>query len=209
VQESLFQDALAHEAIWTVLDIETTGLNAKKCDITEITAITYRGGEALDIFSTLVKPLGDVPAETIAITGITADMLMDAPSITIAMSQLSAFLSRTPVIVGHNVSFDIGFLREKAASTGTFALLNQILLTRAVCTKALAQKLLPGLPSYSGIVVATQCGVKNPRAHRAENDVRMCAGILFALIDKIHQREVSQPLSVRHILAFQGVLSAR
>ncbi|MEB3244714.1 MAG: 3'-5' exonuclease [Vampirovibrionales bacterium] len=197
------------EAVFSVIDIETTGLNPKKTDITEIVAIQYKNGEFLSMFSTLVQPeLGEVTPESTAITGITAEMLTDSPKLQTALEQLSAFLPQHPVIVGHNVPFDIGFLREKAQTKGVTPLLTQLNLQNALCTKVLAQKLLPGLPSYAGMVVATQCGVVNTRAHRAENDVRMCAGILFKLLEK-WQATQPVPQQLSDIYAFQGALSSR
>ena len=194
------------EAVFTVLDLETTGLNAKRNAITEVTAIQYRNGQEIDKYSTLVKPTEPIPEEAEQITGISNDMVRHAPALVIVLSELSEFVGTSPLIVGHNVPFDIGFLREKTAQMGLGVYEERYSLGRAFCTKQLAQKAMPGLPSYEGIVVATACGVVNPNPHRAESDVRMSAGILFSIIDRL-QKSGTPPRTVSDLLTFQGKLS--
>jgi DNA polymerase III epsilon subunit family exonuclease len=173
--------------IFTVMDIETTGLAAKKNSITELTAIQYQwqGGTVKEIgmLSQLVKPTDAISDEIIAITGITEAMVANAPAVRDVLQQFLAFIGQNPILVGHNVGFDIGFIREKLVQSG----LSNSLLTaeRGVCTRNLARKMLPGLPSYEGIVVATACDVINDNPHRAEADVRMSAGILFHLLGRL------------------------
>jgi DNA polymerase III epsilon subunit-like protein len=171
-------------AEFIVLDLETTGLNAKKSSITEITAIKYTNNQDTAMFSTLVAPREPIPPEVEAMTGISNEMVAHAPPLMMVMNDLLAFVGTTPLIVGHNVSFDMTFLREKCRECGFFGLEDRFAWERAFCTKVLAQKLLPGLPSYEGILVATQCGYHNPNPHRAEADVRMSAAILFHLAEK-------------------------
>ncbi len=220
MQQSLFGSLMAEEAqstpdilkaplqeaVFTVLDLETTGLSAKKNAITEITAIQFKNGEEVAKYSTLVTPTEPIPPEVEDLTGISNDMVKNAPALVMALSDLARFVGSTPVIVGHNVGFDIGFLREKLNQTGLAAFLDRFELERALCTKALAVKAMPGLPSYEGVVVATSCGVHNPNPHRAESDVRMSAGILFALIDKLSKQTPSLQ-TLDDLLAYQGPLS--
>lgn len=192
------------QALFTVIDLETTGLNARKNAVTEITAIQFVNGEEVAKYSTLVKPTEAISADVEAITGINNAMTAQAIAPIQALSELCRFVGEHPVIVGHNVAFDIGFLREKLDQTGLGAFADRFDLARAACTKVLAQKALPGLPSYAGVAVATQCGVYNPNPHRAEYDVRMSAGILFALIAQLRDRAGLSTLG--DLLAYQGTL---
>lgn len=198
-------EALLDDAVFTVVDLETTGLNARRNAITEITAIQFRNGEEIGKYSTLVKPSENIPEEVETLTGITNDMVKDAPALVMVLSELAGFVGAAPLIVGHNVPFDIGFLREKLDQTGLSMFLDRFAIERAFCTKVLAQKTLPGLPSYEGIMVATACGYHNPNPHRAEADVRMSAGILFHLIGKLRE---THPTAA-DLLAYQGMLSLR
>jgi|GEM_PF-1912262 len=196
------------DAEFIVLDIETTGLNAKKSSITEITAIKYTNNRDTEMFSTLVAPKESISNEIEALTGITNEMVVNAPPLMMVMNDLLAFMGNTPLVVGHNVSFDVGFLREKCRECGFFGLENRIAWERSFCTKVLAQKLLPGLPSYEGILVATQIGYHNPNPHRAEADVRMSAAILFALADKarLQGHTINTP---EDLLNIQGRIAAK
>jgi DNA polymerase III epsilon subunit family exonuclease len=173
------------ETVFTVIDLETTGLNAKKNSITEVTAIQFRNGEEVGKYSTLVKPNEPISEEVEMLTGISNDMVRNAPALIQVLSELSGFVGEAPLIVGHNVSFDINFLREKLEQSGLGAFIDRFDMKRACCTKVMAQKALPSLPSYEGIMVATAVGYHNPNPHRAEADVRMSAGILFELIKRL------------------------
>lgn len=203
----LYQMALS-DAVFSVLDLETTGLNAKRNAITEVTAIQYKNGVEIGKYSTLIKPTEAIPEEVELLTGISNEMVKNAPALVMALSELSAFLGPSPIIVGHNVSFDIGFLKEKIGQSGLDVFADRYDLSRAFCTKVLAQKALPSLPSYEGIVVATAIGYHNPNPHRAEADVRMSGAILFALIEKL-QAENASIKTVQDLLTYQGVLSER
>jgi DNA polymerase III epsilon subunit family exonuclease len=172
--------------VFTVLDIETTGLHPKKNAITEITAIQYlwQNGHPTEqrMLTTLVKPNDPISPEIQNITGITEAMVANAPDPRTVLQQFLDLIGPNPVLVGHNVAFDIGFIREKLQQYG----LPHAMVTTAhgVCTRNLARKLVPGLPGYEGVVVAHACGVINDNPHRAEADVRMAAGILFHLLGK-------------------------
>lgn len=199
---------LLDEATFAVLDLETTGLNAKRNGITEVTAILFQNGEEVDKYSTLIKPTEPIPEEVELLTGITNDMVKQAPALVMVLSELSGFLGEAPLIVGHNVSFDMGFLKEKVSQSGLDVFAERYDLSRAFCTKVLAQKAMPGLPSYEGIMVATAVGYHNPNPHRAEADVRMSAAILFELIKKLKAQDAGMK-TVQDLMNFQGVLSER
>ncbi len=202
-------DALAFEdTVFTVIDLETTGLNAKKSAITEVTAIQFKNGVEIDKYSTLVKPTEPISEEVELLTGISNDMVKNAPALVMVLSELAGFMGDAPIIVGHNVGFDIGFLREKMNHCGLGVFADRIDLGRALCTKALAVKGIPGLPSYEGVVVATAVGYHNPNPHRAEADVRMSAAILFNLVKKL-KAEGAALNTVQDVLSWQGALNER
>ncbi|MDX2085783.1 MAG: 3'-5' exonuclease [Candidatus Melainabacteria bacterium] len=194
--------------VLTVIDLETTGLNPKKNAITEVVAKKYQNGQLLETFASLVSPTEPIPPEVTAITGITPEMVQNAPPLMQVLGDLAEFLGADPILVGHNVAFDVAFLQEKYTNTVLFSAKPLLRLETSLCTKVLAQKALPGLPSYEGVVVATQCGVKNDNPHRAEYDVLMCAGILFALIERIRQQGVPVA-TVQALLDYQGPLKSR
>lgn len=70
---------------YTVLDIETTGLDPRYCEIIEISAMKYSSGQNIGTFSTLVKPSEPIDEYITSLTGITNDMLKSAPDISETM----------------------------------------------------------------------------------------------------------------------------
>ncbi len=204
-QENTSLETLVNNVVFTVIDLETTGLNAAKNSITEITAIKFINGDEQDKYSTLVKPMEAIPQEVEAITGISNDMVAHAPALIMALTELCNFVGDSPIIVGHNVAFDLRFLREKLRQSGLSSFMDRFKPETSVCSKVLAQKTLPGLHSYEGVVVANHCGVYNPNPHRAEYDVRMSAGILFVLLKRL--RESSDITTLNDLIQYQGELS--
>lgn len=97
---------------YTVIDLETTGININQCEVIEMAAAKVRNGEITDKFSTFVKPNNKIPEEITAITGITNDMVIDAPDCTDALKSFLAFVG-DDVVVGHNImTFDVNILYD-------------------------------------------------------------------------------------------------
>jgi DNA polymerase-3 subunit epsilon len=194
---------LIPDTVFTVIDTETTGLNPKKNDLIEITAIQYKNGEPSQKFSTLIKPFEPISEESSRIHGITDDMVTNAPALMNVLTDLCGFVGPNPIIVGHNVSFDIGFIREKMQTVQLASFLDRFSLEKSLCTRVLAKKMLPGLPSYEGVQLAGHLGITNLNAHRAEADVIMAAEILFGLL----KRQETPLTTLQELLDFQGPLS--
>ncbi|MDH5373747.1 MAG: exonuclease domain-containing protein, partial [Acidimicrobiia bacterium] len=96
-----------------VLDLETTGGSAADCEITEIGAVIYQGGDLVSTFQTLVNPGSEIPPFITILTGITQSMVIEAPRIEEALPTFLEFIGDA-VIVGHNVRFDLSFLNAAA-----------------------------------------------------------------------------------------------
>ncbi len=98
-----------YDVTFCVLDLETTGGSPRDCEITEIGAVKYRGGDVIGTFATLVNPQTGIPPFITILTGITQQMVVEAPTIDVALPSFVEFCRGT-VIVGHNVRFDLSFL---------------------------------------------------------------------------------------------------
>ena len=94
-----------------VLDLETTGLSNKFDEIIEISALRVRSFHVTDVFSTLIKPTFEISDEITEITGITNEMLSNAPLFSEIEFELREFIG-DDYILGHNVNFDINFLYD-------------------------------------------------------------------------------------------------
>jgi len=106
-----------HEVAFCVLDLETTGGSPKDCEITEVGAVKYVGGELTGSFNTLVNPDAPIPSTITVLTGITQAMVIEAPRIEEVLPSLLEFIGNA-VIVGHNIRFDVSFLNAAAQRLG-------------------------------------------------------------------------------------------
>jgi DNA polymerase III epsilon subunit family exonuclease len=155
---------------FVAVDVETTGFKSETDAIIEVGAVKFVDGEAVDEFTTLVDPRRRLPPDITLITGITDKDLIGKPRIENVVAPLMRFVGNHPV-VGHNVSFDLGFLRAAGA----------LPTNDAFDTWELASILVPSLPSYSLGSLAAHFDVRSPSQHRAADDAR-ATGRLFALL---------------------------
>lgn len=94
---------------FTVVDVETTGLNCSTDAIVEVSAIRFRAWEPIEQFSTLCNPCMQIPEKASNVNHITDDMVKDCPHVRFIIESLSSFIG-SDNIVGHNLPFDLKFL---------------------------------------------------------------------------------------------------
>ncbi len=156
------------------VDLETTGLDPTRDAIIEVAAITFRGADILDEFDSLVNPLCDIPPFISQLTAITNEMVADAPTLHTLRPRLKSKLSDN-VIVGHNVEFDLGFLRENRLAVGN----------RRIDTLTLASILAPEAGRFSLGSLADYFNFPvNGRGHRALNDAEQTVELFLALRER-------------------------
>ena len=168
---------------WVVVDLETTGLGAG-AEITEIGAVRVRNGAVVDEFSSLVKPSQPIPPFITSLTGITPAMVAEADPIASVLERFMEWsgigAEDSPVLVAHNASFDVGFLRRAA-----LACARPWPRVRVVDTLALARLALPRplVRNHKLGTVASYFGTVTVPEHRALGDARATAEILLGFID--------------------------
>lgn len=168
---------------WVVVDVETTGLGAG-AEITEIGAVRVRDGRITDEFSSLARPSRPIPPFITSLTGITPAMVADADPISsvfgrfIDWSGLDA--EGAPVLVAHNASFDVGFLRRAARAAG-----RPWPKPRVADTLALARLALPRplVRNHKLATIASYFGTATTPEHRALGDARATAEVFLGFID--------------------------
>lgn len=170
--------------VFTVFDIETTGLSKERDKITEIGAVKIKNGKIVDTYSTFVNPERPIPAEITKLTGITDEMVADAPTIHRVLPEFLEFC-KDSVLVAHNASFDVGFIRVAAETLPVPAVDHTVL-----DTVELARALLPDLSKYKLNIVAEHLGVSLEGHHRAVNDAKATAEILLKFIDMLVEQKV-------------------
>ncbi len=167
------------EVTFCVLDLETTGGSAADCAITEIGAVKYRGGELVGTFQTLVDPGAPIPPFITVLTGITQAMVVQAPPIERALPSFLEFLGDA-VIVGHNVRFDLSFLRAAIERCEYPPMEN-----RWVDTAALARRLVRS--EVRNLKLATLAAhFRSPvqPVHRALGDAQATAHVFHTLLER-------------------------
>ncbi len=167
-----------------VFDIETTGLSNKTERMTEIGAVRMVGGEVKDTFNIFVNPEKPIPAKITELTGITDEMVADAPKESEAMRLFYEFCGDCRVLVAHNAGFDTGFIRAAAARCGM-----EYPFT-SVDTIPLCRSLYAGLKNYKLDTVAAYLKLPPFNHHRACDDAAVLAGIFAHIIKDLTNQQV-------------------
>ena len=152
---------------YTVLDLETTGLDPTWNEIIEIGAIKIRGLDIVDTFSQLVKPSEPIDDFIAELTGITNEMVADAPTIEEVLPTFLQFVGND-VVVGHNVNFDINFLYDNCVQILGYGFTNDY-----VDTMRLSRRLFPEERHHRLCDLEERFNLHNEAAHRALSDVML------------------------------------
>ncbi len=172
--ESLFLPYYNRELV--VFDLETTGLNPVKDEIIEIGAVKIKNGIIIDKFNALIKPKKKIPPEITEITGITNEMLENQKTIEEVLPQFIEFIGNS-VLVGHNVEFDVSFLKEKARR-----ILKVWIGNEQLDTLELSRKILKHLSHHKLHDVVSELKIDEKKFHRADSDSEMTAEVLRRLL---------------------------
>lgn len=150
---------------YTVIDLETTGRNILTCEVIEISAVKVRNSEIVDTFSTLVYP-EDMPSEEIIdLTGITLEMLNEAPELELVFEDFIDFIG-DDIVLGHNIaSFDTNLIYDicEKLNIGTFS--NDYLDTYHYSRRCNID-----VDDYKLTTLTQYFGIEHENAHRALSD---------------------------------------
>ncbi len=165
--------------MFAVIDIETTGASYKYGKITEIAIIIHNGTEIIDTFFTLINPEMDIPYFITRLTGITNEMVAEAPRF-YEVAKKIVEITAGCIFVAHNAGFDYSFIREE------FSRLGYEYHRKVLDTVKLSRKYFPGYRSYSLGKLCENLGIIIENRHRAEGDALATAKV-FDLILKNHE----------------------
>ncbi|MFN6947047.1 MAG: exonuclease domain-containing protein, partial [Cytophagaceae bacterium] len=161
--------------IYSIVDIETTGGHASGNRIIEIAIFRFDGKKILDHYHTLINPELRLPGFITSLTGITDDMLKDAPTFAEVASEIQEYTANT-VFVAHNVNFDYTFIKSE------FEALGEKFERSKLCTVRLSRKIFPGLPSYGLGSLCSHIGIKILDRHRAKGDAEATVELFQLLL---------------------------
>ncbi|MBR0822702.1 exonuclease domain-containing protein [Bradyrhizobium liaoningense] len=168
---------------YVVVDIETTGAWSSGDRITEIGAVKVRNHQVVDEWHSLVNPQRSIPAKIVQLTGITNQMVRDAPLFHEIADSLTAFMG-DGIFVAHNVNFDYGFLSSE------YERLERRFRFPKLCTCVGMRRRYPGHKSYGLGKLCAIYGIELENHHRALSDARAAAHLLN-LINKKREDGVS------------------
>ncbi len=166
---------------FVVFDIETTGLNNKTDNITEIGAVKVDAGKIVDKWSTFVNPCEPIPQNIVDLTGITDGMVKDAPKIEEVLGGFFDFCKGC-VLVAHNAAFDTGFIKAAARKHGfeyNFCCLDTLILARCM---------YPELPNFRLDTLARRLNVILDNHHRAVDDAKATADAFVRMIAQLKEQ---------------------
>lgn len=163
--------------MFAIIDIETCGtkFEFRKGRITEICILKHDGLSVVDKFTTLINPECNINPYFAGLTGITNEMVADAPKFH-EVAQKIIEMTEGCIFVAHNVGFDYGFIREEFLSLG------YKYKRDTLCTVRLSRKLIPGRISYSLGHLCASLGIEIFGRHRAEGDAVATAQLFDLLI---------------------------
>jgi DNA polymerase-3 subunit alpha (Gram-positive type) len=169
---------------YVVFDIETTGMSSVNDQIIEIGALKLVNGEIVDTFSEFINPQLPIPFRIEQLTGITDDMVINAPTIEVILPKFLDFI-KDSVVVAHNAVFDTGFIAQKAKALG-YSFDNTV-----VDTLELARVLVNGISKFTLDSLAKHLGVSLENHHRAIDDATCTAYIFLKLCDMLRSRGIT------------------
>jgi DNA polymerase-3 subunit epsilon len=194
-----------NDAIFTVLDTETTGLNVNEGHkIVSVGGIKIKSYQLLEdqILDELINPERDIPFASRNIHYISDDQVKDKPNIYQLEKKISNFLENT-ILVGHNVDFDIGFIKKNAAKTSLAVTVKKI---PSIDTILLAAGLYPSLESYELSFLCDHFRIKtfDQIRHSALGDAIITARLFLFLLDTAKNRNNAHSIGELINLCKQG-----
>jgi DNA polymerase III subunit epsilon len=175
---------------YVILDLETTGATPLKDRITEIALVKYLDGQEVARWQTLVNPQTSIPQFIQSLTGITQEMVSNAPKFEEVAEQLLGYLEGA-VLCAHNVRFDYGFIKAELNRMG------MSLKQKVLCTVKLSRKLYPQFKSHGLSALIERHHLTCAQRHRAMGDVEVLEQFI-ALVKHEFSEETLQK-SIAHL----------
>lgn len=173
--------------MYAIVDIETTGGYAAHHRVTEIAIYHHDGVQITDQFHSLINPGRRVPDFITGLTGITTEMVRDAPTFTELAKEIYNWL-KGRIFIAHNAHFDYSFIKKELDDAGF------VWAPKKLCTVRLSRKIIPGLHSYSLGRLAESLGIRILDRHRAGGDALATAKIFEMLLGRDQEGVIEKAL---------------
>ncbi|WP_298622585.1 3'-5' exonuclease family protein [uncultured Legionella sp.] len=166
---------MSHSFQWALVDIETTGLHVTRDGITEIAVLVMTEEGIVRTWHRLIKPKRSIPDAINALTGISNELVCDAPSFADIALELLDVLEGC-VFVAHNARFDFGFIKN------AFKRCDITYQAPVLCTIKLLKQLYPNQRHYHLAAITQSLNIPLERHHRAQGDVAALHAVLQKMI---------------------------
>ncbi|MCG1020684.1 PolC-type DNA polymerase III [Sutcliffiella horikoshii] len=173
------------EETYVVFDVETTGLSAMYDTIIELAAVKVRGGEIVDRFESFANPHHALSATTINLTGITDDMVRDAPEVGDVLKDFAEWM-QDDILVAHNASFDMGFLNIGFQRIGLGKAKNPV-----IDTLELGRLLFPSLKNHRLNTLCKKFDIELTQHHRAIYDAEATGYLLVKMLKDAFEKGIT------------------
>lgn len=184
---------LLDEVDFVVVDLEATGAKNPPNRIIELGAYRIRQGRIVDKFLTLVNPEISIPRFVVSLTGITNEMVKQAPLFAEVAPRWLAFVNDA-VLVAHNAPFDTSFLNHEISRVYP----GHRMINTHLCTVKLSRRVFPGLSSYRLDTVADHFSIPIYNRHRAGSDALATAEVFLHLLTRLGEHGVKDLASARN-----------
>jgi DNA polymerase III epsilon subunit family exonuclease len=177
---------------FVVVDIEATGAKMPPNRIIELGAYRIRGRKIVDSFTTLVNPEISIPRFVMALTGISNEMVKQAPLFAEVAPKWLEFV-QDAVLIAHNAPFDTSFLNHEIARVYP----GNRMVNPHLCTVLLSRRTLPGLSNYRLDTVADHFAIPIFDRHRAGSDALATAEVFIRILDRLEELGVKDLAAAR------------
>lgn len=175
---------LLAEDTYVVFDVETTGLSAVYNKVIELAAVKIKDGEIIDRFESFANPHHRLSATTINLTGITDDMVENAPEISDVLERFSIWAGND-VLVAHNASFDMGFLNVGYKKMGKEKAANSV-----IDTLELGRFLYPDMKNHRLNTLTKKFEIELTQHHRAIYDAEATGYLLMKMLKDANSKGI-------------------
>ncbi len=183
------KNLLSFENNYVVLDLETTGFDPRYDEIIEIGAIKVIDGKIVDTFQTLVKPEDEIDDFISELTGITNEMLANAPKIEDVFDDTLDFIGDN-IIIGHNVHFDINFLYDNSMRIKNTPLTNNMINTLRI-----SKRLIKDVENHKLVTLSNYFNINSEGSHRALKDCEMT----YQLYNLLKQYAIDNNIDIKEV----------
>lgn len=161
--------------MYAIIDVETTGVRTNRDRITEIAIVIHDGEKIIKTYESLVNPEVSIPYNITQITGITNEMVQDAPKF-YEIAKDIVEITKEMIFIAHNVKFDYNFIKEE------FSRLGFVFRRKKLCTIRLAKVAFPGRRYYNLDAMVKMLGIKIEQRHRAMGDTVATVKLFEAIL---------------------------